>query len=48
MGMDTQAICMELVMSGICHGGFLRPAGVAVHCAMHDSMAFLVHRMSGS
>ena len=23
-------------------------AGVIVHCAMHDSMAFLVHRMSGS
>ena len=48
MGMDTWATCMGLVMSGICHGGFLRPAGVAVHHAMRDSMAFLVHRMSGS
>ena len=48
MGMDTWAMCIELVMSGICWGGFLRPAGVAVHCAIRDSMAFLVQRMSGS
>ena len=48
MGMDTQAIWIELAMSGICWGGFLQPAGVVVHCAIHDSMAFLVCRMSGS
>ena len=46
--MDTQAICIGLATSGICQGGFLRPAGIAVHRAIRDSMAFLVHRMSGS
>ena len=46
--MDTWAICIELVTNGICRSGFLRPAGVAVHEVIQDSMAFLVHRMSGS
>ena len=48
VGMDTQAICIELVMGGICRNGFLWPVGVAVHNAIQDSIAFLVHRMSGS
>ena len=48
VGMDTHAMCMEFVMGGICRSGFLQPAGVAVHDAIWDSMAFLVHRMSGS
>ena len=48
VGMDTQVICMELVASDICLGGFLLPAGVTVHQVIHDSMAFLVCRMSGS
>ena len=45
--MDTWVTCMGSVMDGICQGGFLQPAGVAMHHAMHDSIAFLVHKMSG-
>ena len=39
---------MESVMGGIHRSGFLCPAGVAVQDAIWDSMAFLMHRMSGS
>ena len=48
VGMDTWVMCIDSVMGGICQSGFLWPAGVAVHDAIQDSMAFLVCRMSGS
>ena len=46
--MDIWAMCIELEVIGFCQFGPFRPAGVIMHCAMRDSMAFLVHRMSGS
>ena len=48
MGRDTRAMCIKLVMGGVCWHIFLRPAGIVVHCAIHDSIAFLVCKMSGN
>ena len=46
--MDIWVTCIELEVVGFRQFGPFRPAGVIVHCMMCDSMAFLVHRMSGS
>ena len=48
MGIDTRAMCIESVMSGARWSGFLQLAGIVVHCPMCDSIAFLVHSMSGN
>ena len=47
-GMDIHAMCIVSGAIGFHQFGPLQPASVIVHCAMHDSMAFLVCRMSGS
>ena len=47
-GKDTQVTCMESVRHDTGQGSFLLPSGVTMHHPMHDSRAFLVHRISGS
>ena len=48
MGINTQATCIALMMGDVHWGGFLLPIGVTTHFPIHDSMAFLVHSISGS
>ena len=47
-GRDTWATCIESIGCDTGQGGLLLLTGVTVHRPMHDSMAFLVHRISGS
>ena len=48
MGIDTRAMCMESVVSDTHRSSLLLPIGVIMHHPIHDSMAFLVHSISGS
>ena len=47
MGKDTQATCIELVMDGIHRDDLLWPAGMIIHCAIRDLMAFLMCKVIG-
>ena len=46
--MDTRATCIRLLMGGVCRSALLHPAGVVIHHAIHDSIAFLMCKMSGN
>ena len=48
VGKDTWVTCMDSVGHDTRRGNFLLPPGVIVHCLMHDSIAFLVCRISGN
>ena len=48
VGKDIRAMCIESTGCDTGWGGLLLPLGVIMHHPMHDSVAFLVCRISGN